>query len=144
MAKIMPTPKSHTAVFKLGLILLILLTACNNAKENSSRPHVTPVLTPGEIYYRTTCCGHSRYKDLAFGTTGASQWEEYVDDTGMTQKRFLVQILVWSENFEERFEENVFVFEGQLLEYPSYRIRILETREDNPYFLGLAILDSSQ
>lgn len=67
-----------------------------------------------------------------------------MDDTGMTQKRFLVQILIWSENPEERFEENVFVFEGQLLVYLGYSVRILETREDNPYFLGLAILDSSQ
>lgn len=139
----MPIRKSHATVIRVGLILTILLTACN-AKENSSQPHATPALTPGEIYYRMTCCGHSRYKDLAFGTTGSAQWEEYMDDTGMTQKRFLVQILIWSENPEERFEENVFVFEGQLLVYLGYSVRILETREDNPYFLGLAILDSSQ
>lgn len=139
----MPIQKSHTTVVRLGFVLLILLTACN-AKENFSQPYATPVLTPGEIYYRTTCCGHSRYKDLAFGTTGSAQWEEYIDDSGVTQKRFLVRIQVWSENPEERFEENIFVYEGQLLEYLGYRIRILETREDDPRFLGLAILDSSQ
>ncbi|GIK63084.1 MAG: hypothetical protein BroJett018_08780 [Chloroflexota bacterium] len=131
----------YTLFFTVVCCLPFAITSC---QQNEDRPALTPVLTPGETYYLTTNVDNALvdfdgYSLAVFNTLKVP----YTDEMGKNQERLAILIFIWNPDPAIQFNQSFVVSEGDTVDLPNHRLRILKLREDNEKYLAFAVLKST-
>lgn len=110
----------------LLFISLTCLVACNHTNTADMNANYTENNGMENINFVFTGMVTSYEDGILKLTMGGTDRENYVDDQGVTQKRYIAKLSLWKDDDSFLPKKNIRVHEGQHITFDKYQLRVIE------------------